>query len=606
MAKIIFKDKGRAKLELWINRFMLLVALAAITSLILEHGRYLSPDKSKYLELIDIWIIIIFVCESLFKLFIARLKRTYLRNNWIDFFVIGTLFIWLIAGVFLSESRVVGAILKKLNLANITALYLRIIQIYIVYHILRAGVKLQKAVAVSSVRPAQILVFSYLSIITLGTVLLYAPRATAAAERISFIDALFTATSATCVTGLIVQDTGSYFSQYGQIVILVLIQIGGLGLMTFTMFFSIIFSGRLGLREVVVLQDVMSYEILSKISRLIILILFLTLVFEVAGACLLYNLWDDPGMAKPTRIYYSVFHAISSFCNAGFSLYKDSFMGYSHNAIFNLVVPLLIIFGGLGFAVHYDILSLIKDKITRKSRGAVAVLAESAPPFRVSLHAKIVLGTTLILLIVGFLLFFTFEYNGALKALPLSDKVTISFFQSVTPRTAGFSTVDFSGLKSPTLFTTMMLMFIGASPGSTGGGIKTVTLAVLIIMVISVIRNRENVEVGKKMIPSASIKQAVVVIVLALGLVSLSCLVLLYIEQAKGFSFLQVAFETVSAFGTVGLSTGITGSLSTLGKVIIIITMFCGRIGPLFLTLALIGRGFARGFDYPAEKVTIG
>ncbi len=284
MAKTLFADNSRARLELHINRFMLLVALAAIISLILEHGHYVGADKTQYLEVLNVCIIAIFVLEIFLKLAIAPVKKSYLRTNLIDFVVIGALFVLPLVGILLRKYELLPAILQRLEVADIKTLYVRVIQAYIVYHILRKGVQFHKAIAISSVRPAQILVFSYLLIIIVGTFLLYAPRSTPVPGRISFIDALFTATSATCVTGLIVQDTGSYFSYYGQMVILMLIQIGGLGLMTFTTFFSILFSSRLGLREQVIMQDVMSYDILGKISRRIVYILALTFILEAIGA----------------------------------------------------------------------------------------------------------------------------------------------------------------------------------------------------------------------------------------------------------------------------------------------------------------------------------
>jgi len=606
MAKTLFADNSRARLELHINRFMLLIALAAIISLILEHGRYVGPDKTQYLEALNVCIIAIFVLEIFAKLAIAPVKKSYLRTNLIDFVVIGALFVLPLAGILLRKYELLPAILQRIEVADIKTLYVRVIQAYIVYHIVRKGVQFQKAIAISSVRPAQILVFSYLAIIVLGTFLLFAPRATAGGERISLVDALFTATSATCVTGLVVQDTGSYFSHYGQMVILTLIQIGGLGLMTFTTFFSIIFSSRLGLREQVIMQDVMSYNILGKISRRIVYILVLTFVMEAIGAIVLYNVWTDPFISQGRRIYLSIFHAVSAFCNAGFCLYRDSFQGYQSNLILNLTVPLLVIIGGLGFAVHTNLFSVLKDKLLRKVRKEDALHRSASAPARISLHSKIVLIATAGLLILGFCLFVMLENDGILKNMSAADKMKVSFFQSVTPRTAGFSTVDYRQLKPATLFFTMMLMFIGASPGSTGGGIKTVTIAVLVLLVISVIRNRDKVEIGKKTVPRRNVNQATVVVVIALALVFVSCLSLVFVENKKGFTFVQMAFETFSALGTVGLSTGITGYLSSAGKVIIIITMLCGRIGPLFLALSLSGRAFTRDFDYPTEKVTIG
>lgn len=433
--------------------------------------------------------------------------------------------------------------------------------------------------------PAQILAIGFLAAIALGTILLSLPQAVQSSERLSAIDALFTATSATCVTGLKVVDTGSRFSILGQIVILLLIQFGGLGIMTMVALFATMLGRRITIRDRLVVQEALKHSTLEGILVLLKYVLILTLTIEGVGAALLYLRWARDGSVSHP-LYYAIFHSVSAFCNAGFSLFRDSFVGYRGDIGVNLTMIFLIILGGLGFTVLLNI---------RRYR--------FKKPEVFSLHTKVVLATTGILILVGTAVLFLLEFRNTLSTLPLGQKVLGALFQSVTPRTAGFNTINIGSLTTSSLFFLMVLMFIGGSPGSTAGGIKTSTFGIFLISIYSLLRGKRNVTLFRKTIPEEVIRKVTAIFTLSLGLVILSTFLLSLAEHQE---FHKVIFEVFSAFGTVGLSTGITPELSPLGRLIITITMFVGRIGPLTIAVAMGQREYKALFKYPEERVMIG
>lgn len=436
--------------------------------------------------------------------------------------------------------------------------------------------------------PAQALAVSFLITISIGTIFLSLPLSVQG-ERLSLIDALFTATSATCVTGLTVVDTGSKFTPFGQTVILALIQIGGLGIMTFSTLFALMLGKKLKIRDQMVVAESLSSSAIGIRSLLKYVIIF-TFTCELIGTIFLYFHFHQE--FSPLRaIWYAVFHSISAFCNAGFSLFKTSLIGYQGNLLVNTVVTILIILGGIGFMVIIDLIGALWRKGV-------------AQPRKISLHTKIVLMVSLILISVAMLLILAFEGNNTMKGLPLSTKGLCAFFHAVTPRTAGFNTLNVGELLPVTLFLTIILMFIGGSSGSTAGGIKTGTLGVIFGIVRARLGSREEVELFGRSIPKDVTHRALAIIALSLLLVIASTMVLLVIEKEQ--TFLKILFEVVSAFGTVGLSTGITPELSSLGKLVIILTMFIGRIGPLTLAFAIGREKPTVLYKYPEEKVIVG
>ncbi|MFH1853790.1 MAG: TrkH family potassium uptake protein [Candidatus Omnitrophota bacterium] len=425
------------------------------------------------------------------------------------------------------------------------------------------------------------------------------PQSSSNGVSIGMIDAFFTATSATCVTGLIVKDTGGAFSRFGQTVILFLIQIGGLGIMTFSTFFAILFGKKLTLRENVVIKDALGHHGVVGLKTLIFYILGITLAIETIGAFCLY--------ARLGNLYSSIFHSISAFCNAGFSLSAASFMSYRQDTYVNLVMASLIVLGGIGFVVIIDLPKILKWVFRRlflRTNEDINHLFS-----KISLQTKLAVSISAILLAAGCIAIFLIENNRILYGYSLKDKIISSFFQSVTARTAGFNTVSIQNLASPTLFFLIILMFIGASPGSTGGGIKTCTLGVIVAWARGMIKNRQNIHAFKRNIPKPIFRKAIMITGLAVTWIVFFTMLLSFIEErneAMPNYFLRILFEVTSAFGTVGLSTGITPILSSIGKALIMLTMFAGRLGPLTLALALATKEEIASYKYPDEKVMVG
>jgi len=413
------------------------------------------------------------------------------------------------------------------------------------------------------------------------------PSASVQGRVTPFMDALFTATSATCVTGLIVQDTGGYFSLFGQLVILLLIQIGGLGIMTISTAFALIMGRRLTLKLENVMQTVMGESQRLDLFQLLKNIVIVTILIEGVGAILLFPVFLR-SMSSSWAMYNAIFHSVSAFCNAGFSLFSDSLISFVDNPLVNFTISTLILLGGIGFAVLIDLYRYVMhvDKVRK-----------------LTLHTKIVLTTSAALLVIGFISIYIAEYSSVMEDFSISRRILSSWFQSVTARTAGFNTVDISALGSSSLLVMMALMFIGASPGSTGGGIKTTTFAVLVLSLVSLLRGRRELSLFNRRISLSNYREATSLITLAAGIVFFIVFVLFLTEQQ---AFEKLLFEAISAFGTVGLSTGITSELTQIGKMLITILMYIGRIGPLTLIYALSMRNRQAKLNYAEEKIAIG
>lgn len=435
--------------------------------------------------------------------------------------------------------------------------------------------------------PYQILAVGFASVIFLGALLLMLPiAATPNQPQLSFIDALFTATSAVCVTGLIVVDTGTYFSTFGQFVIIGLIQIGGLGIMTMATLMALIMRRRIQLKERLLIQESLNQLTMSGVVRLTRKIIINTLLVEFIGGTILALRWyPDWGL---DGIYYGYWHAVSAFCNAGFDLFGhfSSLTAYVGDWTVNLVITSLIIIGGIGFTVMFEVGNF------RRWRDF-------------SLHTKLVLAMTAGILVSSTVIIFFLEYSNpaTLGDLPASTQWLASYFQAVTTRTAGYNTLDIGALQDVTLFFMVILMFIGASPASTGGGIKTTTTGLMLAAIWALIRGRRDVELFERRIPSLLIYKAFAIYFISATLVIVVTMMLSITESAP---FLRLLFEVVSAFGTVGLSTGITPTLSAHAKCWLIVTMFAGRVGPVTLALAFAMRSSHGKVQYPEGKVSIG
>ena len=448
----------------------------------------------------------------------------------------------------------------------------------------------------AKVKPPQIVALSFFCAIVIGTILLSLPLAVEEGNSISFLDSLFTATSATCVTGLIVKDTGTFFSPFGKGVIFLLIQIGGLGIMTFSTLFAIVLGRKLTIKENVIIHRALNQQKVEGLKDLIKYILLITFGVELVGAACLFFRWSHTeNWSMHETLINSIFHSVSAFCNAGFSFFSDSFTKYAQDPYINIIMMLLIFLGGIGFIVILDIPKLFSF---------------GKPIRRVSVQAKLALTISLVLITLGTLFILFTERNNALSGLPLGDRIFASLFQAITPRTAGFNTIKIGALLPQTMFLMILFMFIGASPGSTGGGIKTCTFGVVLATMFSMMNNKNRVSVFKRTIPKEVVHKALVVFSLALAWVFCATMIMLFTERGylQGIEqgFMRVLFEVTSAFGTVGLSTGITPHLSSLGKMLIIVTMFVGRIGPLTVALSVALRQDKIMFTYPEERIMVG
>ncbi len=441
---------------------------------------------------------------------------------------------------------------------------------------------------------ARTICLGFFALIVVGTLLLMMPFATADGTWNNFIVALFTSTSAVCVTGLAVVDTGSDFSFWGQSIILLLVQVGGLGYMMTTTFLMLLLGRKFDLRQKFAIQESFDRPFLQGSSNLVRSIIATTLIFEITGIFLLLGVFvSDFGWSQ--GLWYSIFHSVSAWNNAGFSLFSDSLMGYSSSWAINLIIPGLIIFGGIGYQVIIEMYLWLVNLLTRKSER-----------FCFSLNFKVVTSTTMCLLVAGTIAFFLTELNNSatLESLSFQDKFLAAWFQSVTTRTAGFNTIDLGQMSIAGLFITMGFMFVGASPSGTGGGIKTTTLRILFNCTKSVLQGKNEVVIYQREVPSTLILKAVAVVFGTAGAIII--VTVLIAAGETEFDFLQILFEVISAFATVGLSTGITASFSTLSKVILIFSMYLGRVSVLILIAAIIGDARPTSLHYPEENLLVG
>ncbi|MCU9614603.1 TrkH family potassium uptake protein [Caldibacillus lycopersici] len=430
--------------------------------------------------------------------------------------------------------------------------------------------------------PPQILASGFFVLILLGTFLLKLPFATSAS--ISWLDAVFTATSATTVTGLAVVDTGTTFTTFGEVIIMLLMQFGGLGFMTFAVLFFLMFKKKIGLQERVLIQESLNQTALGGLVQLVKALFIFSISIEAIGFILLSIKWV-PAFGWQTGMYQSLFHTIASFNNAGFSLWPDNLTSYAGDPLVNIVITGLFITGGIGFTVLVDLWNKKNFK-------------------HLSLHSKMMLVGTLGINVIATLLLFILEYSnpGTLGSLSLPDKLWGAYFQAVTTRTAGFNSIDIGAMTTPSLLLMMLLMFVGAGSSSTASGIKVTTFIVLILATYSYLRGKDETIIYNRAIKKQAILKALAITIISFMLIFVTIFLLTITENAP---FLSIVFEVVSAFGTVGLTTGITADLTSIGKCIIIVMMFIGRIGPLTIAF-LFTKQKSSSIRYPEEDIFIG
>jgi trk system potassium uptake protein len=447
--------------------------------------------------------------------------------------------------------------------------------------------------------PAILFVGSFGIFSLIGAFFLMLPRVTT--HGISFIDALFTSTSAICVTGLTVLDTSKDFTQLGQTIILVLIQIGGLGILTFTSFFAYFFKESSSFREGMYVKDFTASENLQDVFKMAVRIVLFTLGLELAGAFFIYATIDHV-TSVDNKVFFSIFHSISAFCNAGFSTSANGFYDSSLRFDYSLqwVVIVLIIFGGLGYNIVFNIITYFKNFFVNFFYGKKKFQSVRV----VTLNSKLILVTTSILLVAGFVFFFFAEANYTLKEhTTVFGRITSAMFSSVTPRTAGFNTIDYTQVATPSLLFVMLLMWIGASPASTGGGIKTSTFAIATLNIFATAKGKKRIEINTREISSSTVNRAFAIICISLIVIGIAITLLLFFEPEK--TLMEIAFECFSAYSTVGLSMNVTPSLSYNSKIVIIIVMFIGRIGMLNLLFGMLGQMGQKFYQYPQENILI-
>lgn len=452
------------------------------------------------------------------------------------------------------------------------------------------------------INPAQLFIFSFLVIILIGAFLLLLPNATN--QQLSFLDALFTSTSAVCVTGLIVVDTGTFFTEFGQTIILILIQIGGLGILTFASYFSYFFKGGSSYENQLVISDMTNSQKIGEVFSTLKRIILLTFTIEIIGALFIFfNLNENLFSTFLDQVFFSIFHSISAFCNAGFSTLSNGLYetGYQFNYSLQLVIISIFVLGGLGFPIMANIMTYLKHLLIRVF--SFSKDKSKFKPWILNLNSRITLITTGILIIGGTILFFISEYNNSLAVHNGFGKFVTALFGATTPRTAGFNTIDMSTLSVSTLLIVIFLMWVGASPASTGGGIKTSTLAIATMNFISLAKGKTRIEVYRREIAQISIQRAFAIISLSLIMIGIGIFFMTIFDPE--ISVLDIAFECFSAYSTVGLSTGITSNLSEGSRTILIIMMFIGRVSTLSILIAFFRKEKHKNYRYPTEEITI-
>ncbi len=438
--------------------------------------------------------------------------------------------------------------------------------------------------------PAQVVLLSFGGWIILGALILILPVSAVPGRSISFIDALFMATSATCVTGLSTISLPDEFSVFGQMIMLILTQVGGLGIMTLSSSMAVIMGKNLQMREQVIMQDVLDASGSEELLNLIVDIIRYTFVIEFIGAMFLTMGFYQEGFEIGQAIYFGFYHSIMAFCNAGYALFNNNLEDFKFQPLISMTVAALLLLGGIGFSVMKDLFQTARSKRSFKS---------------LTTHTKLVLTVNTFLVVFATIYLFFGEFLHAFQDMGMWERFQVSFFQAITPRTAGFNTVNLNSLHPHSIYMMVLLMFIGASPGSTGGGVKTTTFAILLQSVTATLKGKSHVEFFERKIPPATVVKSIAIFIISLVVVSVGILVMMRIEPDK--SFLSLFFEVVSAFGTVGLSLGITPFLTILGKMTIIILMFVGRVGPMTLVLAIGSRAvIPKKVEYPEGKVLIG
>ncbi len=576
------------------RRGLLAVAgLCGLIGILLEHGTYPSEATVQVARFLSFCAVVLFLVEQVLTWRNVGSFRKYLKEWW-PTFTLSVLLVLEIAGVLLGrESTWLAAGMQKVHARDLTNAYLLIIQLYIVAVFAVQLPHMQQRFARTRLRPAMAFVVVFVFLIALGTGLLLLPRATPDHNPISPLDALFTSTSAVCVTGLVVRDTGTGFTTFGQVVILILIQLGGLGIMSLTAALSLLLGRGIGVRESSLLREVFHVPMMAEVGRMVRFIILMTLSIEALGALVLFKGFAGPLDSGNNHFFLAVFHSVSAFCNAGFSLFSDSLVGMADQPLVMGTVTGLLVIGGLGFGVVIQVWAWLRGRF----------LDPHNKKNRLDLHSKVVLGVSAGLLIGGTVLLALLEWNHSLAGQPLTMKLSQAFFQSATCRTAGFNSMDLTLLSPASLFLMVILMFIGGAPGSTAGGVKVTALAIVWANIRSVGAGLTKVRLGRWEIEQVQVQRSMLVLSAGLVVAAVAIFILLVTE---GMELLPLVFEVFSALGTVGLSMGVTDQLSPLGEMLVAVLMFVGRLGPLTLAASLVGHMAEPRIRFPRGRILIG
>lgn len=616
LRRFTFADSLKPRQSQVLGFLNALFQILAIITTIIRHGLR-ETFESQHLELGLVAIFaMLFLIGSTWVRFHWNLARTQFREHHRLKIIFGALWIAGTIAILIFSPQFPNQ-WQEHPLNGWTA-FILLSELLVLLYGLAGIVVIARRAAAGGVDPALILVISFVVLITIGSLLLMLPRSRAHIDPAGdqagapFLTALFTATSASCVTGLVVVPTGEYWSRTGQLIIMGLFQIGGLGIMTFGAFFAIAAGRNMLMRESATLRDLLESERLGDVRRLVLTILIFTFSAELAGAVGMSGLWSH--LPSGERAFQSLFHSVSAFCNAGFSLTDNSFVGMGHRFEIWGIASALIIVGGLGFAVIYNVMLVIKVRFSTIRLQPLFHLPQER--VRLSLSSKLVLITSLALLLFGAAGYYLLESTAPHFAdITRGERISEAWFQSVTFRTAGFNTVDLGQMQPASKLLSIGMMFIGASPGSTGGGVKTICFALMFLSLVTVLRGRRNVEIMGRQIPGEIVNRSLTIITLGMIAVMTTTLLLVLFEN-RPEHFIDHLFEATSAFATVGVSSSVeinpgefvstTQSLSTPSRWVIIVTMFLGRVGPLTLLIALAGRMQEARYQYPEERITLG
>lgn len=571
----------------YLRAFTILLSFLVVVSILIPIGFELTPELTVLNRKIEGWILFGFVLNFVIRLILTSDRPAYLRLRWFEG-IVSIFSILILVDVAISHIGIIDFLFG--DEPDPESYFLKFLKAYLLFLIVIKFLQYLPDLLDKQQNTARLLVYSFLSLIAGGTFLLMLPGATQDSQGLAFIDALFTSTSAVCVTGLIVVDTATHFTLFGELVILTLIQLGGIGIVTFATFLFLFLSGGLGVGQMNTLKGMVGESNTNLVTSTLKQIIGFTFLVEAIGAIAYYIFWEVSFSTPGERILFSIFHSISAFCNAGFSLFTESLAGEMNATDWpiNLTTIILIVLGGLGFTVIWEI-------IRRKTE-------QSRWRRRLSIHTRIVLVTTASLIVAGTILILLLEWNHTLSGYTWGNKILLSLFQSVTTRTAGFNTVDIGNIGMSATLIMMILMFIGGSPASTAGGIKTTTFAVVMRSVIMTIYGYNRMEIFKRTIPNRVIFRAMTVILLAASCIGISTILLSFVED---HAFLDLFFEEISAFATVGLSRGITSQLTSWGKLIIVISMFLGRVGILTFMVAFANRIDTHKYKFPEETIMV-